>query len=77
MAELFRKESCNKVQTWDSQLWARSTGQEDVGKEERNQEEEEEEEEEEEGVHWEARGGVGARARWTNLPGLEPACDER
>ena len=74
MGELFRKESCDKVHARDSQLWARSTGQEDVGEEERNQEEEEEEEE---GVHWEARGEVDGRSRWANLPGLAPACDER
>ena len=73
VGELYRKESCDKVQRTDSQLWARSAYQEDVGEEERNQAEEEEEE----GVHWEARGEVDSRSRWANLPGLAPACDER
>ena len=68
-----RKESCDNVQTKESQLWARSAGQEDVGEEE----ERNEVEEEEEGMrHWGgARGEVDGR--WTNLPGLAPACDER
>ena len=64
-----RKESCDNVQTKESQLWARSAGQGDVG---------EQEEEEEEGGHWQARGEVDDRpGRWGNLPGLAPACDER
>ena len=74
VAELYRKESRDKVQTKESQLWARSAGQEDVGEEE---EERKEVEEEEEGVHWEARGEPDGRSRWANLPGLAPACDER
>ena len=68
VGELYRKESCDKVQRTDSQLWARSAYQEDVGEEERK---------EEEGEHWEARGEVDSRSRWANLPGLAPACDER
>ena len=58
-------ESC-VVKRKDSQLWGRAIGQEG---EERN-------EEEEEGGDWETRVGVD-RARWCNLPGLPPACDER
>ena len=67
MAELHEKESCG-LKRKDSQLWGRAIGQEGGGGEERN--------EEEEGGDWETRVGVD-RARWCNLPGLPPACDER